>query len=281
VFGLCSALREVRKALAEESGCSPHELTHAGVHIVARPDERGPRPPSVRRLPPVHPACAILAIGPSAVVSATAGLLAELAPAFSSLERDELFELHHLATVQDVVERFGLSFVGPHLRLVCGADTLRPRAVPDGFRLVLEPDPPIERVREVGQLGWPNAVCARQIAGSLLTMALAIGYRDGDIVGVAAATADAARLWQIGIDVVEDARGRGLGAALVEPLARLVIANDRVPFYGVAPSNLPSLGTALAAGFRPAWTEAYTVAPPSAEPADTAAPAYADDDIAR
>ena len=260
-----SAMQAVVEALAAETGCTPEQLVQPGVRICERPDEKGPRPAAARRLPPNHPSFVVVSLGDGATVSVSPLLVPQLGPIFEQIERDQAFEPERLSAVSRLLRPHGLYVRGPGPRLVCGQDTLRTRPVPDEFRMVVEPDPPIERVRELGGTrepggsAWPNAIDGHQLGGALPTTVLAVGYGDGRVVGVASATAEAPRLWQIGIDVGAEARGRGLGTTLVAAVAQHVLAAGRVPWYAVAPANVRSLRAALAAGFRPAWLEVRAV----------------------
>ncbi|MFA7674347.1 MAG: GNAT family N-acetyltransferase [Clostridia bacterium] len=88
---------------------------------------------------------------------------------------------------------------------------------------------------------------------------LAVAAYDGDeITGMAACSADTPMLWQIGIDVDEKYRSRGVGSYLVTLLKNEIINRGRIPFYGTWPSNLYSYNTAIKSGFFPAWIEALT-----------------------
>ena len=280
-----SAMQVVGEALSAEAGCTPEQLVEPGVRLLARPDEGGPRLAAARRLRPNRPSFSAVSLGDGVVVSASRELLPALAPLFEQIERDQAFEPERLATVSGLLRPHGLWIRGPGTRLVCGQDTLTPHMVPDDFRMVVEPDPPIERVRELGSgqpgghepdgrapgsSAWPNAIDDNQFSGALPTTVLAVGYGDGRVVGVAAATAEAPRLWQIGLDVAAEARGRGLGTALVAAVAQHVVAAGRVPWYAVAPANLRSLRAAVSAGFHPAWLEVRAVARPHSP--DSAAP---------
>lgn len=85
---------------------------------------------------------------------------------------------------------------------------------------------------------------------------LAVTAESGDeILGMAGASRDAERFWQIGINVLPSARRRGIASALTAALAQELLARDVLPFYGTAPSHIFSQRTALNAGFLPAWTE--------------------------
>lgn len=77
----------------------------------------------------------------------------------------------------------------------------------------------------------------------------------GRILGMAAASRDSGRLWQIGINVEPDARGRGIATHLVALLKDALMARGIVPFYGTAFSHIASQRTAISAGFTPAWAE--------------------------
>ena len=108
----------------------------------------------------------------------------------------------------------------------------------------------IERVR--GDRRLDEAFCFCEDAPDVLGLA---ALRDGEIVGMAGASADSPTMWQIGINVEPEVRGRGLGTALTALLKDEILRQGILPFYGTAASHLASQRTALAAGFLPAWAE--------------------------
>ncbi len=79
--------------------------------------------------------------------------------------------------------------------------------------------------------------------------------KDGQILGMAGASADSPFLWQIGINVLPEVRGQGIAAILVSLLRNDVLAAGRLPYYGTSISHLESQRVALRAGFLPAWFE--------------------------
>ena len=81
--------------------------------------------------------------------------------------------------------------------------------------------------------------------------------KDGKILGMAGATSDSNRMWQIGINVMEEAEGLGIGSMLVELLKNEILDLGKIPFYGTAMSHISSQKVALNAGFYPAWAELY------------------------
>ena len=79
--------------------------------------------------------------------------------------------------------------------------------------------------------------------------------QDGQIIGMAGASADSPYLWQIGVNVLPEARGQGVAAMLVSLLRNDVLAAGRLPYYGTSISHLESQRVALRSGFLPAWFE--------------------------
>ena len=62
---------------------------------------------------------------------------------------------------------------------------------------------------------------------------------------------------EIGIAVMAEAEGLGIGSMLVEILKNEILDLGRIPFYGTAVSHIVSQRVALHAGFYPAWAELY------------------------
>lgn len=82
-------------------------------------------------------------------------------------------------------------------------------------------------------------------------------YKDGMILGMAGATSDSDMMWQIGINVMPDAEGLGIGSMLVAIIKNEILDRGKLPFYGTSISHIASQRVALAAGFVPAWAELY------------------------
>ena len=99
---------------------------------------------------------------------------------------------------------------------------------------------------------WSNALCEKRKSLDML----GVGAYDGErLVGLAGASADCERMWQIGIDVLPEYRRQGIASALTRRLALAILERGRVPFYCAAWCNLKSVRNAIKSGFRPAWVE--------------------------
>ncbi|WP_234117317.1 GNAT family N-acetyltransferase [Clostridium hydrogenum] len=88
---------------------------------------------------------------------------------------------------------------------------------------------------------------------------LGVAAFDGDnIMGMAGASEDSKTLYQIGINVIPEYRGKGIGTNLVALLKQELLKRGKVPFYGTSESNIASNGIAVSAGFFPAWAELHS-----------------------
>jgi GNAT superfamily N-acetyltransferase len=86
-----------------------------------------------------------------------------------------------------------------------------------------------------------------------------VAYVDDKIVGIAACTDDCDSMWQIGIDVLPEFRGKNIASFLVNKLSHKIFEKGKIPYYCTAWSNISSRNTAIKAGFKPAWVEIASV----------------------
>lgn len=135
--------------------------------------------------------------------------------------------------------------------------------LPDMNRLISLPCAYELKVLEKGEFEdlylkeWSNALCYDR---KHLDM-LAVGAYDGDqLVGLAGCSADAAEMWQIGVDVLPEFRRKGVAAAITSKMALEITERGKVPFYCTAWSNIRSVRNAIKSGLIPAWVE-MTVKP--------------------
>jgi hypothetical protein len=247
----------VLAAVAAECGCPPEALTTPGVRFVERPDQR-PSYPLARRYPPRVPSVLAVSFGAGTVVAASPTVLPDIAASLRDAARDDIFDATRLAAISGILQSRAMQMAGPFPKLLCGADTLRDRSCPAGYRITLDHQPSESVLAQLDPARWPNTG-SRLPDPNRPAMLLARAWHDDTLVGAATAGADSDLLWQIGIDVTPEAQGLGIGAALTATLARATLGAGRVPWYSVAASNLVSFRTALAAGFRFAWIEAYSV----------------------
>jgi RimJ/RimL family protein N-acetyltransferase len=105
---------------------------------------------------------------------------------------------------------------------------------------------------------FPNALGKKYNPKRPDVLAVA-AYDEDKIIGMAGCSADTSLLWQIGIDVNENYRRKGIGTHLVTLIKNEIEKRNKIPFYGTSLSNLYSWHIALNSGFTPVWIEIETI----------------------
>ena len=99
---------------------------------------------------------------------------------------------------------------------------------------------------------WNEAFCFDDNTPDVLAVA---AVSDGEIIGMAGASADSDDFWQIGINVVQDAEGRHVGTSLVSELTKDILRCGKIPYYGTGMSHIASQRVAATAGYDVFWFE--------------------------
>ena len=102
--------------------------------------------------------------------------------------------------------------------------------------------------------GFYNALCERYLEERPDRIAVC-AYNGDEIMGMAGCSEDAPGFLQIGIDVLSQYRGRGVGTYLSLLMKNEIIRRGGMPVYGTAAANVHSQNIAMNCGFRPAWAE--------------------------
>lgn len=191
--------------------------------------------------------CNIVSYGRGVVASVSEEHADFVKKYINGYDEAHLFETPNFHVLNDHFENFGsrVCFMAEYFLpdaekmkvLDCGYET---RLIEkDGFAELYRPE-------------WSNALCESRKELDVLAVG---AYDGGRLVALAGCSADCESMWQIGIDVLPDYRGKGIGSALTTRLAAETFERGKVPFYCAAWSNIPSVRNALRSGFRPAWVE--------------------------
>lgn len=90
---------------------------------------------------------------------------------------------------------------------------------------------------------------------------LAVCAVEGEtILGMAGATKDAERMWQIGVNVTPEGRGKGVGTYVTSLLKERLLEQGIIPFYSTVESHIKSQRVAFASGFEPIFYEIFSEA---------------------
>ena len=199
----------------------------------------------------------IATLGDNAVISADEKLHPWLTEWVKEKSGFWLFEQHNYFELENQVRKFGYKMALTH-HMFLPVPELVP-VEPDFEYRFIETE---EIMQYYGRPELPNAICdcyKPERPDVLVVLALS-NEPDGEqkIMGMAGCSADSKKFWQIGIDVLPEYRGRGIGKTLVKLLRNETFRRGAIPYYGTSLSNLRSWKIALASGFKPAWVEAET-----------------------
>lgn len=192
----------------------------------------------------------ILCFGKRAVVSATPEIMPWFEENMEDFDANWLYLVRVLRKMDKVLEDFGQEIADMH-----------------HFYLPLAP---IEEVKPMTDIRWYEQDDILQFKDDErfdeafafddnYPDVLAVAALDGDeIIGMAGASRDCEDMWQIGINVMEGHRGKGIATNLVSLLKNEILRRGKIPFYGTIESNVYSQGVAINSGFRPVWAELYS-----------------------
>ena len=227
---------------AIDLNCRPEDLT-SGKKLVVHSAPH----PAARAYLKLPFSCNLVSYGGGVVASVSPEAESIVTAYIQKYPVEHLFETPNLHVLDDALAPLGLRTCFMAEYFLPDLTALQPLACPYNLRL-LEP----AAFRHLYLPQWSNALSDKRPHLD----ALAVGAFDGEtLVGLAGCSADCETMWQIGIDVLPAYRGRHIAAALVSRLAQEILACGKVPFYCAAWSNIRSVRTAIASGFRPAWIE--------------------------
>ncbi len=88
---------------------------------------------------------------------------------------------------------------------------------------------------------------------------LAVCAMDGDtILGMASATRNCPKLWEIGVNVTPEGRGKGIGTYVTTALKEELLKRGIVPTYATVESHIKSQRVAFQSGFIPVFYELFS-----------------------
>jgi hypothetical protein len=237
-----------RRAFADGLGCSENAFDGEDLAIVDRPDS----------------ANWYTLMG----VTFGTGTVLNLDPAFREFAESNRPEKHyrtigmaHLQSLVAEVARRGqtLSAYSPSL---CFTIAEQPPSLPVPAGFELRRHDAAWMNAEQGNHRFENGVGAPGADGREFRnrFALALYDAEGEPAAVAGAFETHGML-EIGVDVVRQHRAKALGRLVVSTLAREIMDEGKVPFYGCAATNIRSHRTAESCGFRIVCSEAFVSAP--------------------
>jgi GNAT superfamily N-acetyltransferase len=243
----------VRSVLAADCACPPSAFSDDGLFVTAA-EER----PGRRRYPRSAKPLGVVTMGRGVVVSCHPPWIASLRQTLGDRSRETMFSAPTITELARFVEPLGEVLLGPALSHVCAQEAFRPAIDPGGVNFSVVEGKDVFALYRYS--GFEYAL-SYDPDHPRPDVAAAVARRAGRIIGIAGMSADSDALWQIGIAVVADERGAGIGRAPVGRLTELAFRRNRVPSYTADVGNVRSHALAASLGYWPAWVELFAREP--------------------
>lgn len=158
--------------------------------------------------------------------------------------------------INDIAAEFGYSVMDQHhYYLPLGVNAISDDEIAQmkkRYRLTLYEKDELEQFKEDKR--FTSALTYVRSAPDMIALTAEL---DGQILGMSGASADSDSMWQIGINVMKEARGLGIGPFLTVLMKEEILRRGKLPFYGTAESHIQSQRVGIKAGFVPTWWEGY------------------------
>jgi len=236
--------------LALDMGCDPQDFLKSSDTIVSSrlsPGRRNIRPEKdFLRLATMGNGV-VASISPE-IFTFTKALLGEMN------ESIEVFDAKGVYFINKELEKYGKALGAFHQYYLPSAPYNYSEA--DGYKLEVFEGSDISKLYEYGK--FPNALLYNtdQIRRDVLAVCL---FNGSSIAGIAGASNDSERFWQIGIDIMPEYRNKGLATEIVSKITKEILMRGAIPYYGTWWSNIASRKVAKKCGYFPAWAETYAV----------------------
>ncbi len=246
-----SALAIAKRVLTADLSCEEGDLDKEKTTInIAREID------GARRFPLRKNSLNIATFGKGVVISCNTNRLQWVETNLKGRTRDDIFNPSVFTLIEKYISRDSQVMVGPDLKYICADDTYHELKPIQNVELHVVFGDGIEVL--YGDKRFRNALGDEHNPKRPRVVAVT-AISSGEIVGIAAASADSAQMYQVGIDVLPDFRNQGIGTALVSKLTKSVLDMEKVPYYTTWANNIASRRLAINVGFRPAWVESYAM----------------------
>lgn len=243
-------LQEIRKTLAATLACHEDDFTKEGVFLSVAELREGRM-----KFPVRAKSLTLVTMGKGVSIACSADRIDWAREHLGSLTREQLFAASTFALIQRYVERDGQWMAGPLQRYVCSREDLKPFTISKEINVTLVERKDIPALYTYDQFPHALSYDVHHVRPDVLA---AVAEHRDQVIGIAAASADGDVMWQIGVDILAEYQGVGIGKALVGTLTQALWKRGIIPYYSTTVSHLQSRQLASSLGYWPAWVELYT-----------------------
>ena len=194
----------------------------------------------------------IISLGNNAVISTTK----ELVPWFTEFSKDKighnLFNYDNLKIIDNKLKENNIDINNAYYIFLPIDDK---KDISIDYKIKWYEKEEITPLYEIG--GFPNAIC-NEYNENRPDVLILTALDKNEIIAMAGCTVEGENLWQIGIDVKEDYKGKGIGTYLVRAMKEEVIKRGHIPIYSTSVGNMYSWNTGIKCGFYPISIEIFS-----------------------
>lgn len=242
-------LNDAAEQLAVDYRCTPHDFFRSENKVTVSEYAQGQR-----RITEVPVYFRGVTMGRNAVMTVHPKLF-DFADSIADSDGLRLFDGKGLAAINNELYRHGhyIGMIGQCY--IPSADFAPPDM--SGWHIEIFDEEQIKKQLYPYYSGYENALLYH--SGVRKDVLAACAISGSTILGMAGASNDSDRFHQIGVDVLPEFRGKGLGPVLVSVLANELLSMGKIPYYETWPGNISSHRTAVKSGFVSAWTEIFSM----------------------
>lgn len=237
--------QKLYEQLALDYCCTPEEVADGKNHFSVYEAREGRR----RFREASECGLKVAAVNGKLLFTGREDILGECEKRYGETIGDWFMEVERFRELEKLLAPFGFELAQAHPFYLPES---MPAVTPGDFEIVKYEGEQIEVFR--GDKRFWEAFTFDSLAPDVLGVA---AVKEGNILGMAGASADSPFFWQIGINVCPEARGKHVASTLVKILKQDILERGITPYYGTSMSNIGSQRVAHYAGFVAAWAELY------------------------
>jgi len=246
-----SAIQIAKKVLAADLVCETGSFDKESITVnIARESE------GARRFPVREHSLNIATFGAGIAISCSPNRLQWIKENLWQLSRDEVFSASTISLMEQLVSRDNQTIAGPDLKYICTPETYQTQNPVEGIEISVIEDKEVLALYKSDK--FTNAIGLKHNPKRPRVIATT-AVNKGEIIGVAAASADCDEMYQVGIDVLPEYRKSGIGKELVSVITKAIFDLGKVPYYSSWANNIVSIRLAISVGYRPTWIEVYAI----------------------
>lgn len=170
---------------------------------------------------------------------------------FEDAEGEWFFDTYDFIRFERVLNRYGYETAPARIGFIPRSEQAVAKAAETNLLLKLLEGRELNPFR--GDERFNEALLFSRVTPDML--AVAAYTESGSIIGMAGASRNSPSMWEMGVNVLPEARHDGVASVLVARLAAEVLSKGRLPYFNACMSHLAAQRTALDAGFYPAFCE--------------------------